>query len=249
MEEVNTTHRLTRKERRVLHQNKKVNQQEKLNFNLKHIEPLTQNQKKTFQASDQDKNLMLFGSAGTGKTFISLYLALKQVLNNEQFKRVVIVRSVVPTRDMGFLPGSTKEKTKVYEGPYYAIFNELFGRGDAYEYLKSKNLVEFISTSFIRGITLNDAIVIVDECQNMSGGELDTIITRVGQNCKLIICGDFQQTDFRFADEKVGIRKFVQIIRKMNDFSFIEFNQNDIVRSALVRNYIIEKENQGISFI
>ena len=242
------THRLTRKEKRAIHQNKKKeNQQEKINFNLKHIEPLTQNQKKTFNEYN-DKNLVLFGSAGTGKTFISLYLALKEVLNGDRYKKVIIVRSVVPTRDMGFLPGSQKEKTKVYEGPYYAIFSELFGRGDSYEYLKSRGLVEFISTSFIRGITLNDSIVIVDECQNMTFQELDSIITRIGQNCKIIFCGDYRQSDFRFMDEKVGVLNFTKIIAKMKSFGFIEFNHDDIVRSHTVKEYIIQKETQHASY-
>ena len=238
--------RLTRKERRSLHQNKRESQQEKLNFNIKHFDPLTQNQGKVFQAFSQDRNLMLHGSAGTGKTFISLYLALKQVLNKSEYKKVVIVRSTVPTRDQGFMPGGLKEKQKVYEGPYYAIFSELFGRGDSYEYLKSKNMVEFISTSFIRGITLNDSIVIVDECQNLSFQELDSIITRIGQNCKIIFCGDYHQSDFKYTDEKSGILKFTGIVQKMKSFEFIEFNRDDIVRSATVREYIIQKELQHI---
>jgi predicted ribonuclease YlaK len=134
--------RMTRKEKRLLRNNEKTetNYQEKLNFNIKHIEPLTQNQRLSFEAYDQGRNLMLHGMAGTGKSFISLYLALKQILtDNSQYKKVIIVRSVVPTREMGFLPGNSKEKTKVYEAPYYAICTELFGRSDSYEYLKSKN--------------------------------------------------------------------------------------------------------------
>jgi phosphate starvation-inducible PhoH-like protein len=158
------TKRLTRKEKRILRQNnQKGHIQEKLNFNLKHIEPLTNNQKLSFEAYQAGKNLMLHGIAGTGKSFISMYLGLNQILSeNSSYKKLVIVRSVVPTRDMGFLPGNSKEKAKVYEAPYYAISTELFGRSDSYEYLKSKNLVEFISTSFIRGITLNDCIIVVD---------------------------------------------------------------------------------------
>lgn len=240
--------RLTRKEKRVLRQtNQKVNKQEKLNFHLKHIEPLTQNQKLSFEAYHNGKNLMLHGIAGTGKSFISMYLGLSQILaENSQYKKLVIVRSVVPTRDMGFLPGNSKEKAKVYEAPYYAICTELFGRSDSYEYLKSKNLVEFISTSFIRGITLNDCIIIVDEIANMTLHELDSVITRVGKNCRIVFCGDFRQSDFTKEHEKNGLIDFMRIIERMKSFVFIDFNEQDIVRSSMVKDYIIQKDKLKI---
>jgi phosphate starvation-inducible protein PhoH and related proteins len=241
------TKRLTRKEKRILRQTGKVPNQEKLNFNLKHFEPLTKNQRLSFEAYDLGKNLMLHGIAGTGKSFISLYLSLKQVLTeNSQYKRVVIVRSVVPTRDMGFLPGNSKEKAKVYEAPYYAICTELFGRGDAYEYLKSKGVIEFISTSFIRGITLNDTIIVVDEIANMTLHELDSVITRVGKNCKIIFSGDFRQSDFQKQQDKNGLMDFMRIIERMKSFVFIDFDEQDIVRSAMVKDYIITKDRLRI---
>jgi phosphate starvation-inducible protein PhoH len=244
------TRRLTRREKRLLRQQgkEKENYQEKLNFNLRHFDPLTQNQRVTFQSFNEDKNLMLHGIAGTGKSFMALYLSLKQVLNDPdcQYKKVVIVRSVVPTRDMGFLPGNNKEKTKVYEAPYYAICTELFGRGDSYEYLKSKNVIEFISTSFIRGITLNDCIVIVDEMQNATLHELDSVITRVGHNCKVIFCGDFRQSDFTREHERSGLPDFMRVVRNMRSFDFIEFEADDIVRSRLVKEYIILKDKMRV---
>jgi phosphate starvation-inducible protein PhoH len=245
------TKRLTRKEKRIIRQSdqKVVNIQEKINFNLKRIEPLTENQKLSFEAYGQGKNLMLHGIAGTGKSFISLYLALNQVLNdNSQYRKIVIVRSVVPTRDMGFLPGNNREKAKVYEAPYYAICTELFGRSDAYEYLKNRNIIDFISTSFIRGITLNDSIVIVDEIANLTGHELDSIITRIGKNCKIIFCGDFRQSDFTKDQEKNGLMDFMRIIKRMKFFEFIDFQKEDIVRSSLVKNYIIEKDKLNLIF-
>jgi len=243
--------RLTRKEKRIIRQSdqKVVNIQEKINFNLKRIEPLTENQKLSFEAYGQGKNLMLHGIAGTGKSFISLYLALNQVLNDHsQYRKIVIVRSVVPTRDMGFLPGNNREKAKVYEAPYYAICTELFGRSDAYEYLKNRNIIDFISTSFIRGITLNDSIVIVDEIANLTGHELDSIITRIGKNCKIIFCGDFRQSDFTKDQEKNGLMDFMRIIKRMKFFEFIDFQKEDIVRSSLVKNYIIEKDKLNLIF-
>ena len=241
--------RLTRKEKRILRQTGKTQvPQETLNFNLKNIEPLTQNQKLTFDVYHQGKNLLLHGIAGTGKSFISLYLSLNQILSgNSPYKKIVIVRSVVPTRDMGFLPGNTKEKAKVYEAPYTAICTELFGRSDSYEYLKSKNLIEFISTSFIRGITLNDCIVVVDEIANCTLHELDSVITRVGKNCKVIMCGDFRQSDFTREHEKAGLPHFMKILQRMKSFGFVDFNENDIVRSSMVKEYIIMKNKLGIT--
>ena len=250
MEEDNEKRRLTRKERRLLRQGKETKEtfQEKLNFNLKHFDPLTQNQRSTFDAFNKDRNLMLHGIAGTGKSFLSMYLSLKEILNgSDKYKKVVIVRSVVPTRDMGFLPGNNKEKTKVYEAPYYAICTEIFGRSDSYEYLKSKNLIEFMSTSFIRGITLNDCIVIVDEMQNATLHELDSVITRIGHNCKVVFCGDFRQSDFTREHERNGLTDFMRVVRSMKSFNFVEFDAADIVRSALVREYIIMKDKLRVT--
>ena len=212
--------RLTRKQRRLLRQNKVGElDNQKTEFVMKKIEPLTENQKLSFEYFDKGKNLMLHGIAGTGKSFISLYLALREIMDNKnsQYKKVIIVRSVVPTRDMGFLPGSNKEKAKVYEAPYYAICTELFGRGDAYDILKQRNMVDFISTSFIRGITLNNSIIVVDEIANMTLHELDSIITRVGKNCKIIFSGDFRQSDFTKEHEKNGLTEFMRIINLRNN--------------------------------
>lgn len=242
------TKRLTRKQKRILRQTDGKNvAQEKLNFTLKHINPLTENQKTSFENYNSGKNLMLHGIAGTGKSFISMYLSLKDVLGeNNNYKKVVIVRSVVPTRDMGFLPGNSKEKAKVYEAPYYAICTELFGRGDAYDYLKNKGIIEFISTSFIRGITLNDCIIIVDEIANMTLHELDSVITRVGKNCRIIFSGDFRQSDFTREHERNGLVDFMKIIQRMRSFAFVDFNENDIVRSSMVKDYIIQKDKLKI---
>ena len=238
--------RLSRKERRLQRQNGE-GVAEKLNFTLRDVIPLTENQKLTFEAYRNNKNLMLHGIAGTGKSYISLYLALNQILNTESvYKKIYIIRSIVPVRDMGFLPGTNKEKAKVYEAPYYAICSELFGRGDAYEYLKSKNMIEFMSTSFIRGTTLNDCIVIMDEMQNATFHELDSVVTRVGRDCKIIFSGDFTQSDFTNDKDRMGITQFIKIIKNIRSFKFVEFNKNDILRSDLVRDYIIEKDRLGI---
>ena len=244
-----STKRLTRKQKRIQGQDKgREDNSLKINFRLKNIEPLTENQSKTFEYYSRDKNLMLHGIAGTGKSFISCYLSMRQLMDEDsRYKKLIIVRSVVPTRDMGFLPGNNKEKTKVYEAPYQAIFTELFGRGDAYEYLKQRGVVEFISTSFIRGITLNDCIVVVDEIANMTLHELDSVITRVGKNCKIMFCGDFRQSDFTKEHEKSGLIDFMKILNRMKTFEHVEFDENDIVRSAMVKEYIIAKSKLKIT--
>jgi phosphate starvation-inducible protein PhoH len=205
---------------------------------LHEIEPLTLNQVKAFESK---KNLILHGLAGTGKTFISSYLAYDD-MSKGIYDKLVIIRSAVPTRDMGFLPGTEKEKASVYEEPYKDIANELFQRGDAYGIMKQKNLVEFMTTSFIRGITLRDAVIIIDECQNMSFHELDSIITRMGENCRVIFCGDFRQADLK----QNGMENFMQILKRMELFDFIDFQVEDIVRSDFVKSYIIAKNELGL---
>lgn len=218
-------------------------------FSMAAIQPLTKTQKDTFQAYSAGKNLMLHGIAGTGKTFISLYLALTEILKgNSSYNRVVIVRSVVPSRDMGFLPGNISEKARIYEEPYHEICNELFDRGDAYDILKNKRLVQFVTTSHLRGTTFHDAIVLVDETENMSGSELDTVITRIGRNSKLIFCGDYRQSDLNM-HEREGFKRFMNIIGYMESFKFIEFGIDDIVRSALVKEYLTHKYNMGVAFV
>lgn len=217
-------------------------------FSLRQIHPMTVNQENAFKAYDAGQHLMLHGVAGTGKTYISMYLALEEILKpDSQYNRIVVIRSVVPSRDMGFLPGSAKEKAKVYEEPYKEICDELFGRGDGYDILRMKGLVEFATTSFLRGVTFRDAIVIVDEFQNMNLAELDTVITRIGHNCKIIFCGDIRQSDFVKREEKQGMLTFMKIIDRMNIFEKVEFQVADIVRSALVKNYIISKLEVGIT--
>ena len=216
-------------------------------FELRKVSPLTPNQQLTFEAYEKGMNLMLHGYAGTGKSYISLYLALNEVLSStSNYDKVIIVRSVVPSRDIGFLPGSVKEKIRVYEEPYKEICDELFGRGDGYDILKMRGIIHFTTTSFLRGITFNNAIVIVDELQNMTFPELDTVMTRMGDYSKIMFCGDFRQTDLVKESDKSGLMSFINITKRMNKFSYIEFEKQDIVRSGLVRDYIIKRTEMGI---
>jgi phosphate starvation-inducible protein PhoH len=230
--------------RRNQKKSRKRQQAKKQLIDIYEIEPRTDNQGLVFEAFDDGHNLLLHGVAGTGKTFVSLYLALDDVFNGEDMKRsVTIVRSVVPTRDMGFLPGKEQEKTAVYEQPYDAMCKELTGRGDGYQILKQRGVINFTTTSYIRGTTLDNTIVIVDECQNMTFHELDSIITRVGENTRIIFCGDFRQTDLTKPYDQSGIKEFMKILENMHYFSTVEFDYDDIVRSGLVKEYIMAKDD------
>lgn len=215
-------------------------QTQNMNLRLQEIEPLTKNQLAAFESNN---NLVLHGLAGTGKTFISSYLAYDDIEKGFA-DTLIIIRSAVPTRDIGFLPGNEKEKSAVYEEPYKDVATHLFDRGDAYEIMKQKNIVQFMTTSFIRGITLRNACIIVDECQNMSFHELDSIITRVGENCRIMFCGDFRQSDLK----RNELLSWLKVLERMEEFDFIEFGVDDIVRSEFVKKYIIAKmevEDEG----
>lgn len=213
---------------------------------LQEIEPLTYTQRKVFESYKRGDNLVLYGCAGTGKTFLSTYLGIKDILNRVDNKRnIIIVRSVVPTRDMGFLPGNITEKIKAYETPYRDLLSGMFNRGDAYDILKGKGIVEFVTTSFVRGQTWDDAIIIIDEAQNLSFQELHSVITRVGENSRILICGDGKQDDLTSVryKEQSGLSMFLDILNKMESFETFNFKTDDIVRSGLVREYIIACES------
>jgi len=222
-----------------------VNNSLKIKINdLKTFEPLTQNQKIFFDAYKRgDYFVALHGVAGTGKTFCALYKALEEVLDKSNpFNKIIIVRSAVQSREMGHLPGDVDEKMEIYQQPYVQICHTLFDRKDAYARLNEQGYIEFISTSFIRGMSFDDAIIIVDEMQNLTFEEIDTVMTRVGYRSKIIWCGDYRQTDLNKKKNDVsGILKFFDIAMHMKSFTRIEFEVDDIVRSSLVKDYIIAK--------
>ena len=213
------------------------------------IKPLTKSQEKVFDAYKKGKNIFAYGAAGTGKTFVALYLALKEVLDQmSPYENVYIVRSLVSTREIGFLPGDHEDKSFLYQIPYKNMVKYMFEMSDDTEFemlygaLKTQETIGFWSTSFIRGTTMDNAIIIVDEMQNLNFHELDSIITRVGENSKILFCGDASQSDLTKTNERNGILDFSKIIAAMDqDFSTIEFGLDDIVRSGLVRNYLLAK--------
>ena len=217
------------------------------------IKPITDNQKVVFSTWKKGLNQFLFGAAGTGKTFISLYLALQEIMDlKKPADKVILVRSLIPTREIGFLPGDEEDKAALYQVPYSNMMQFMFEQPNEqafetlYNRIKAQGSYYFLSTSFLRGLTFDNSIIIVDECQNLNFHELDTIITRVGQDSKIIFCGDFSQSDLTKTNERNGLMDFLQILQEMEEFNCVEFNIGDIVRSGFVRNYLIQKTKLGM---
>ncbi len=215
---------------------------------LRHIKPLTLAQEDLFRAFMEGQNIVAHGSAGTGKSFVGLYLALNEYFRMEsQIEHIIIVRSAVPTREIGFTPGTEAEKLSVYEQPYRDIFADLIGKYSTYDDMKEAGIVQFTSTSFIRGITWDNAVIIFDEAQNANWEEVNTVLTRVGENSRVIICCDAKQNDLIYKkNDKSGIQTLLDVTQKMPTFSVVNFTKHDIVRSEFVKQFIIACEEVGV---
>ena len=216
---------------------------------LRKFDALTENQQKFFTLYKQGSYFTgLFGSAGVGKTFLSMYRAIEEVLDkSNQYKQVVVVRSAVPGRSQGFLPGTLEEKQELYELPYKEICTTLFDRPDAWAQLKEQGHARFMSTTAIRGISIDDSIVIVDECQNMNWTELSSVITRVGNRTKIIFCGDWKQNELTTnRHDQSGLLDFMKVAKSMSEYSEVMFTPQDIVRSNLVKSFILACEAHGL---
>jgi len=215
----------------------------KHNLKIAPTEPITDNQSTAFHSYFQGKNVFLHGVAGTGKSFIAMYFALSEIMSGRA-EKIVIIRSTVQTREMGFMPGSEEEKLAYYETPYKQLCAQLLSRDTSYNLLKEKGAIEFCSTAFMRGVTIDNSVIIIDEVQNMNFHEIDSILTRIGENSRLIICGDFRQSDLNVVgrkNDKSGIEKLITICEKMPSIDMIEFTAEDIVRSGFVKEYILTK--------
>lgn len=217
------------------------------NFNVsQYIEPLNEGQGEALDSWEKGYDLSMLGTAGTGKTFFALYLALKEVMNPDTpYRTVDIIRSAVETRKQGFVPGTQQEKDALYTDPYPPLVNEIFDRGDAWGVLTKRGTIRFRTTGHLRGITLNESIIIADECQNMGFGELDTIFTRQGQDSRLIFSGDTKQTDLTGPYDKSGLGEFMQILNTLEFMDIITFTPDDVVRSGKIKDYILAKEELG----
>ena len=213
---------------------------------LKVVNPITENQKKLFDAFFNNKNIVASGTAGTGKTYLAFYLAFVELLENTNINSIIILRSAVPTRNIGFTPGTLEEKMAVYEAPYRDICANLFkGRISTYDNMKKEGYIEFMSTSYIRGSTWNNTVVIVEEVENMNSHEINSIMTRLGKYSKIIFTGDYAQTDLRASNDRSGIKELIDVTSRMKSFNVINFSRDDIVRSPIVKEWIIAKENYG----
>lgn len=221
---------------------------QKQHISIKNIQPITENQKRVFDSFDEGNNLVLSGSAGSGKSFIAMYLALRELIktSNPYYNKIIIIRSAVPSRDVGFVPGTLEEKSKIYQDPYKQIVNELSGRGDSWHFLLHKEIIEFQTTSFLRGLTFSDCIIIFDEFQSATFHEIDTVLTRIGENCRFFLCGDFNQNDLSIKREKSGFQDALKILKNIPDVSEVQFTIEDVVRSGFVKSYLTEKEKLGL---
>jgi phosphate starvation-inducible protein PhoH len=245
------TQRLTKRQQRLSEKGtiKLVPTIKQQHFDLSDIYPMTDNQVATFDAYDDGKNLFLHGCAGTGKTFISMYLALNEIMNEgTERKRLVIIRNTQSSKDQGFLPGNAKEKGEVFEAAYKAICSELFHRDDAYEILKQKGIIEFHTTSYLRGTTIDDAIILIDEVQNQRYTELRTVLTRTGDNSRVILCGDTKQDDLTSTryNEVSGLKDMMRVFERMGYMTTVQFDVDDIVRSGFVKSFIIAEYELGL---
>lgn len=218
-------------------------------FDLAEIYPLTENQNLTFESYQKGDHLFLLGAAGTGKSFLTMYLSLRELLEEKtKRRRLVIIRTAQATKQIGHLPGTEKEKIEAYEAPYKQICADLFNRDDAYEILKQKGIVEFHSTSFLRGTTIDDAVILVDEIQNMGYQEFRTVLTRTGENSRILLCGDTKQDDLtsKRYNENSGLKDIMRVFDRMNMLTKVEFTINDIVRSGFVKDFLIAEHELGM---
>lgn len=228
--------------------NKNSNTNKPKSLRLKDITPLTQNQERVFDEFENEKNLILIGCAGTGKTFLGMFLALTEVLAGDTaVRKLIIFRNAVPTRDMGFLKGDMEEKAAAYEEPYKQIANELFDCGTAYESLKARRAIEFMTTSYTRGITLDKCIILVDEVQNMTDHEINTIITRMGKDASIIFSGDSRQLDLNERREHSGLGNLLTVMQHFpDDMAIIQFGPDDIVRHPFLKKYLTKRHELGM---
>lgn len=215
-------------------------------FELIDFSPKTDNQARMFDDFHNGSNILAIGSAGSGKTVVSLYLALQKLITNG-IDKIIILRSAVPTRNQGFLPGTQAEKDDIYKPAYIQLVNFLFHSDTAWDTLTKRGYIQFMSTSYVRSITFENAVIIFDEIQNADFSETISVLTRLGEGCKVFLCGDIRQNDLERKREVSGFLNILKVINRMdNHFSVIEFTRDDIVRSKFVKDLIIALEDLNL---
>lgn len=216
---------------------------------LKNIKPISSAQRMLFESYlAHDNHVVANGFPGTGKTYLSFWLGLNSVLSpDEPQDRIIVVRSAVPARDIGFLPGDAKEKMAPFEVAYKDIVHDLIGKSTSYEDMCEAGKIEFMPTSFLRGLTWDNAVVILDEIQNLTWQEIHTVMTRIGKNTRVLVCGDVSQNDLQNKrNEETGIGNFLTVAERMNTFDIVNFTKHDVVRSGFVKDWILAKEDLAL---
>lgn len=200
------------------------------------IKPRTENQKKLVGAFDNNDMIFAVGPAGTGKTYLSIALAVK-ALKEKTIKKIVLSRPAVEAGEkLGFLPGDMKDKIDPYLQPLYNALEDMLPQAKLQEMME-KHVIQIAPLAFMRGRTLSDAIVILDEAQNTTCAQIRMFLTRMGWNTKMIITGDMTQIDLP-REQKSGLKEALNILSRIEGIEIVELNRKDIVRHKLVTRIV-----------
>jgi phosphate starvation-inducible PhoH-like protein len=201
------------------------------------IQPKNMAQQIYLEAIERSDVVFGIGSAGTGKTYVAASYAAEKLYYRETSKIIVTRPNVEASRSLGFLPGELEEKYAPYLEPFEGVFIRAFGKS-LYELFKKRGQIDPRPLGFMRGATFDDAIVLVDECQNMTEKEFKLLLTRIGHNSKVIFSGDSRQVDIPDS----GLMSTIQRLQYIPSIEVVEFYPSDIVRSDLCKQIILEYE-------
>ena len=205
-------------------------------MNGKSIYARSANQKLLVQSYEENDLLFAVGPAGSGKTYTAIALAVR-ALKNREVRRIILSRPAVEAGEkLGFLPGDMKEKVDPYLQPLYDALQDMLPDTKLSEFME-RGIIQIAPLAFMRGRTLSDAIVILDEAQNTTIAQLKMFLTRLGMGSKMIVTGDLTQIDLP-ASQKSGLRDAIERFEKINGIAIVHFNQKDIVRHPLVTKIV-----------
>ncbi len=210
----------------------------------KPITARSENQRRLVEAYGKHDMLFAIGPAGSGKTYTAIALAVR-ALKNKEVKKIILSRPAVEAGEkLGFLPGDMKDKIDPYLQPLYDALQEMIPAAKLQEYMES-NIIQIAPLAFMRGRTLNDAVVILDEAQNTSSAQIKMFLTRMGWNTKMIVTGDRTQIDLP-PSQKSGLIEAQRILKDVSGIAFIEMDKRDIVRHKLVTRIVEAYEQEGL---